>query len=150
VVFSSSASRKLEALKAGADEFILLPMDEREIELRVQSILRRSMKKGLAGNLSEVNLVDLIQMLTAAKREGKVEINSGQVFGTLCFQQGQIVYASCRDLIGEPAFLELLRGAQHNGQFTFTATALNGIKPNISKRTDHLLLGLANLLDETH
>ena len=63
-------------------------------------------------------------------------------------KEGQVIHAICGSITGEDAFLKLLRGTQGTGAFMFAADFGEKFERSITKRTDHLLLGLANRLDE--
>lgn len=148
VVVSTSGRRKLECFKLGCDEFIQLPVDEPELIFRICAVLRRTMKTGLSGSFEHVTFVDLVQMLVAARRDGRLEIEGEEITGSLFLKEGQVMHAVCGKQEGEDAFLTMLRGTRGSGFFVFTNEIIEGIEPTILKRTDHLLLGLANKIDE--
>ncbi len=148
VVISTSGRRKLECFKLGCDDFIQLPVDEPELIFRICAVLRRTMKSGLSGSFEHVTFVDLVQMLVAARRDGRLEIEAEEVAGTLYLSEGQVIHALCGKQDGEDAFLSLLRGTRGAGFFVFTTEKFDEIEPTILKRTDHLLLGLASKIDE--
>lgn len=148
VIIASSPKRKEELFLAGCDDLLISPLDHSELVFRLRAILRRGSRKGINGDFSHLNILDFIQMLVAAGRDGVLEVDCSRILGTLCFQEGQVVYARCQDKVGEKAFFTLLREAQKGGKFSFQSGRLHAQEININKRTDHLLLGLANVLDE--
>lgn len=148
LVISPSARRKLECFKLGCDDFITLPADDAEIFFRICAILRRVSSRGLSGQFSDVSLVDLIQMLTSAKRSGVLEVEFTNTSGVLYFREGQLCHAVIGDGIGEDALLDSIRLSMRGGTFSFTVTDMADVETTITKRTDHLLLFLANTLDE--
>ncbi len=148
LVISPNARRKLECFKLGCDDFITLPADDAEIFFRICAILRRVSSRGLSGQFSDVSLVDLIQMLTSAKRNGVLEVEFSNISGVLYFQEGQLCHAVVGDLIGEDALLDAIRHSQKGGTFSFSVEENLDTEVTIQKRTDHLLLFLANTLDE--
>ena len=84
-----------------------------------------------------------------ARRDGRLEIEGeNNVVGTLYLKEGQVIHAICGKELGEDAFLTMLRRTRGSGFFVFTAEIFENIEPTILKRTDHLLLGLANRIDE--
>ena len=148
VVVSASGRRKLECFKLGCDDFIQLPCDEPELLFRICAVLRRTMKTGLTGSFEHVTFVDLVQMLVAARRDGKLEVEAENLAGVLHLKEGQVIHAVCDKKEGEEAFLAMLRATRGLGVFSFTNESVDSIEPTIHKRTDHLLLGLANRIDE--
>ena len=148
VVLATSGRRKLECFKRGCDDFIQLPVDEPELIFRICAVLRRTMKTGLNGSFEHVTFVDLVQMLVAARRDGRLEIEGDEITGTLYLKEGQVIHALCGKEDGEDAFLTMLRGTRGSGFFVFTTELFDDIEPTILKRTDHMLLGLASKIDE--
>lgn len=148
VVVSTSSRRKLDCFRRGCDEFIELPVDQPEMIFRVCAVLRRVIKSELSGNFEQIGLVDVVQMLVAARRDGKLSIESEGRKGELVFGDGQVVHAVFGDAAGEDAFLEMLKVTKERGSFSFSVESVDAVQPSINKRTDHLLLGLANVLDE--
>ena len=148
LVISPNARRKLECFKLGCDDFITLPADDAEIFFRICAILRRVTSRGLSGQFSDVTLVDLIQMLTSAKRNGVLEVEFSNTSGVLYFKEGQLCHAVVGDSIGEDALLDAIRFSGRGGTFSFLVTETGDTEVTIQKRTDHLLLFLASSLDE--
>ena len=148
IVSAPQSSVAADCYRAGCDDFILLPFQLNDLVHKVRAVLRRTHAKGVSGNFSHINILDFIQMLMNACRDGQLDIDCGSVCGTLYFSFGQIVSAICEHSVGEDAFLQLLRMAQKGGEFNFIANINELVEKNITQRTDHLLLGLANVLDE--
>lgn len=148
MIVSSSARNKIELLRAGCDDFALLPIPQEELTLRLRTLLRQKRVGGVRGDLSHLNALDLIQMLVAARRTGKLEIDCYGLAGELQLIGGQVTHAVCPGFLGEEAFLQLLQEAKSGGTFCFTAAILDETESNISRPTNHLLLEFANRLDE--
>jgi hypothetical protein len=87
-----------------------------------------------------------------ARQTGVMSVDCGSVTGEIGVDEGQVVNASSKKGVegveGEDAFVELLKASQAGGNFVFEKIDLTKEK-NIEKRTDHLLLGIANMLDES-
>lgn len=150
VVFGAEGD-KLACYRAGCDDFIEWPTSVEECVLRLRSVLRRAHSTGIGGSLTHVSLLDLIQMLMGARSDGRLDVDCASLWGSLFFREGQAFHASTADLEGEDAFLAILRETQKGGEFHFTAERIDdSVETNITKRTDHLLLGLANVLDESN
>lgn len=148
IIASRSGALKLECFRLGCDDFINLPADEAEIFFRICGLLRRSGGKGVRGNFGDIGILDLVQMLVAARRDGVLSVEAAGKSGALYFHEGHVVHASLGTVEGEDAFLALLRASQKNGTFIFLSESTAQMKKTIDKRTDHLLLGFANQLDE--
>ena len=148
IVYGEEADRKLDLYKLGCDDFILFPVEAEEIVVRLKSVNRREAKHGMGGDFEQVNALDIIQMLVSARKSGTLRIEFSDNSGVLGFEEGQVNYAKSKTKVGEDAFLEILRQTQSGGTFSFSASERVEDEPNIEKRTDHLLLGLANLIDE--
>lgn len=148
MVFAPSPRRKLEYFRAGSDEFILLPADEAEILFRICALLRRLSPPGISGDFSNVSLFDFIQMLVQGNKTGKLELRCGDKTACLFFLEGQAMHAGFEEQKGEEAFLSILRSALGGAEFHFGE--IDGEIPvkNLERRTDHLLLNLASVLDE--
>ncbi len=148
VVVSPSRERKLECFRLGCDDFITLPAEDAELFFRICALLRRLGSKGVRGKFQDISILDLVQMLTAARRTGRLSVECREASGALFFHEGQVVHATFAKDIGEEAFLKILRAAHKGGSFVFAAEEIQNVEKSIDKRTDHLLLGLANILDE--
>jgi DNA-binding response OmpR family regulator len=148
VIVSGSAVHKLECFKLGCDDFITLPAEDAELFFRICALLRRIGSKGVRGSFADISILDLIQMLVAARRSGRLSLEFREANAQLLFQDGQVCHAVFGQALGEEAFLSILKKAQHGGTFTFSAEDAGTYEKSIDKRTDHLLLALANLLDE--
>ncbi|MCB0323983.1 MAG: response regulator [Bdellovibrionales bacterium] len=152
LVVGTSPERKLECFRLGCDDFAELPKDEPELLFRLYNLLRRSSVRSsaaLSGSLADISLVDVIQMLSAARKSGRLAIDVADAEGFLLFDDGQIIHAMKAEREGEEALLGMLRVTREGGSFRFEALDLIPAAPRtIEKRTDHLLLALAGRLDE--
>ncbi len=148
LVVSNSGRIKSECYKLSCDDFVTLPCEDSELLFRVHSLLRRGGGGQLQGSLSEISLVDVIQMLSAAQKTGVLEIRVEVNVAEMHFRDGQVIHAKYEDESGEEAFLSILRVARLSGDFIFQSNKQLSTSETIEKRTDHLLLGLASILDE--
>ena len=87
-----------------------------------------------------------------ARQSGLLTVECGELSGEIGVESGQVVFASCNEAgleqLGEDAFVGILKKAQVGGKFVFEKKDVSDLGTNIDKRTDHLLLGIANMLDE--
>lgn len=142
-----SNRQSLKYLELGED-FLAYPISDQELVVRLRSALKRARRSGVTGDFSHLGIIDLLQLLSAARRDGSLEVHLSDRVGELLFRGGQVFHANCGELQGEDAFLALMRAAQRGGKFLFSAEPPRLAAQNVLKRTEHILLGLANLLDE--
>jgi len=156
VVFGDSSRKKIDFLKAGCDDFWLMPTDAGELSLRVNALLKTSRGAGVSGSFAHISIFDLIQLFMGARQTGLLAIESAGLKSMMVVESGQITHCSIEGQDaedGEALFVEVMRSAQRSGDFSFKKIEADDIPAeystsNISKRTDHLLLGIANILDE--
>ncbi len=133
-------------------DYILKPFSMDQLSAKIIGLLSDTSSaemqeetRGLAGNLEDFSLTDIIQILSLGLKTAKVEIVRDKEKGTLYLLRGKIVHASIGDLMGPEAFFELIRWQGGNfhikhGQVTEEV--------NITIDTMHLLLESATILDE--
>ncbi|MGD8237303.1 MAG: DUF4388 domain-containing protein [Armatimonadota bacterium] len=77
----------------------------------------------LTGSLREVELADVFQLISMARKTGILTIASPQERARLYFQDGRPVHATCDAGTGEEAVYNLL--ARSEGDFSFEPTAVD-------------------------
>lgn len=99
----------------GAQDYIVKPTSGDVLAgklRRLASAQPRSERKvsaGVAGSLSEMGLPDLVQILGAGQKNGRLALRSEDHEGEVHFKSGRIVHATFGpDVTGEAAFYELL------------------------------------------
>lgn len=80
--------------------------------------LTKDISLGMSGDLSQIHVVDLFQMINSGQKTGTVELELAKGKATVYFSEGELVYAEFQDLIGKEAFFSLLGITK--GTFTFT------------------------------
>ena len=73
--------------------------------------------KSITGDLSDINIFDIVQILENSRMTGALGLRSGQQSGNVYFNDGQVVDAVFGQKIGLDAFAELVDFA--TGQFEF-------------------------------
>jgi tetratricopeptide (TPR) repeat protein len=101
----------------------------------------------LRGDLSEIGLLDVIQILDNAQKTGKLMIKSVGNPGTIFFNSGRIVNATYQDKVGEPAMYALV--AVKGGSFDYKPSTVAFDVVIHNSNTNLLLEGL-RLLDEAN
>ena len=87
---------------------------------RVQKVVMRSgnITSGMAGKLSEINVVDLFQLINSARKTGGVQLSLKEGKAVVFFKEGEIVYARFQKYRQKEAVYALLRA--RNGNFSYT------------------------------
>jgi response regulator RpfG family c-di-GMP phosphodiesterase len=100
---------------------------------------------GVSGNLSDMGLPELIQILWQGRKSGTLTVRSGAQFGEIVFVDGQIYDAAWGKYRKEPAFFALI--ALTEGDFQLTT---GGTPPEraIEGSPDMLLLEAMRRMDE--
>jgi CRP-like cAMP-binding protein len=80
--------------------------------------LTREIGSGMTGDITQVHVVDLFQMINAGQKTGTVELKFDDGRAMVYFSEGELVYAEYKELLGKEAFFALL--GKTSGQFTFT------------------------------
>lgn len=78
---------------------------------------------GMAGDIAEVHVVELFQMINASQKTGTVELKLPEGDAIVMFNEGEVISAGYGDLTGKEALYKLLGVTK--GQFTY----LPGIPP---------------------
>jgi hypothetical protein len=103
--------------------------------------------KGLSGRLENFPLLDVIQMVCIARRDGRFEITHKTEIGKVLLERGQIVCAETGRSVGEDALLEIL--CWETGRFVFSAVRWRRMeKQNIQGSWEHVLMEAVRKRDE--
>lgn len=99
---------------------------------RAQTMALRSGKisSGMSGELSEISVVDLFQLINSAQKTGMIELLLEQGRALVFFKEGQLIYAQINKLRNKDALFSLLKVKK--GRFTFTKgipKKLSGVPP---------------------
>jgi hypothetical protein len=99
----------------------------------------------MTGTLGLFSLVDLIQLLSGARRSGRLLVQHPHGDAKLYFEEGEIVHAVFGEATGEAAVYALF--ADERGPFSFAA-GLPAMERSIELRTQNLVLEAVRRLDE--
>jgi len=80
--------------------------------------LKKDISSGMAGDLSQIHVVDLFQMINAGQKTGTVELELADGRAVVYFSEGELVYAEYKNLVGKEAFFVLLGITK--GTFSYT------------------------------
>ncbi len=91
----------------------------------------------LTGELSEFNLVHILQLLNECNANGILQVKKGALYGVMYFEHGQIIDAHVLTYDGEDAIYEIFLWL--TGKFSFYSLPVQ--RPNTIKRpTEDLIL----------
>ena len=83
---------------------------------------------GMSGELEEISLVDLLQLINSAKKTGTISLALDNGKAMVFFRDGEILYARYLENRNREAFFSLL--GETSGHFTYT----KGIPPELDNR----------------
>src|SRR5512134_1702608 len=121
VIFLSARDEsqvKVEALYLGAEDFLIKPVDLKELAARIRNIIRRdsrlrkgaaSASTGVVGDLKNLGIPDIVQTLHLGLKTACVTLKGKGGDGRIWFENGRIRHCEQADLSGEAAFYEMLR-----------------------------------------
>jgi CRP/FNR family cyclic AMP-dependent transcriptional regulator len=78
-----------------------------------------TISSGMTGRLSEINAVELFQLINSSQKTGKVHLVLDDGSAVITFNEGELVKVHYRELTGKEAFFNLL--AKGEGTFTYTS-----------------------------
>lgn len=121
VVFLSARDEtrvKVEALYLGAEDFLIKPIDLKELAARIRNIIRRDSRlrkategpgTGVMGDLKNLGIPDIVQTLHLGLKTACVTLKAaGGEEGRIYFENGRIRHCEVGKLSGEEAFYRLL------------------------------------------
>jgi DNA-binding response OmpR family regulator len=154
----SDRDMEIRGFRAGADEYLIKPIDRKILLEKVEILLKRANKvksveteqvsqmKGFEGNLADLSLAEMIQLLHLNKRSGVLQIQ-GKINGKIVFTNGEMIQATAgKDSNGEDAINELI--SLKEGLFKFEPGEKKEAERNIQGATMNVLLEACRLMDE--
>ncbi|GAB4246081.1 MAG: hypothetical protein OHK0028_23930 [Deltaproteobacteria bacterium] len=111
---------KVEALHLGAEDYLVKPVDLKELAARIRNVIRRDAKwrkggaastqaAGVVGDLKNLGIPEIVQTLHLGLKTACVRIKRKEGEGRIWFENGRIRHCELGDLSGESAFYEMLR-----------------------------------------
>jgi DNA-binding response OmpR family regulator len=150
----TDTSDQLEGLRLGADDYVCKPVKIDFLLERMEKILERAARaksyKSLAdfsGNLSQMNLNDVIQIVESNQKTGELEFatSEGKAIGRILFNKGNLVKAQFGVLEGTEAFYNLMD--EEEGFFEFYTRVIDEPEQITITNMAALLQG-SRLIDE--
>ena len=144
VFFLSDREESVSGFRQGVDEFIRKPFHEEEILLRIQrALFQDPLSEALtgdseiSGNLSQIFLPDLWQMLAMNRKNGILQVEADHLYGSVYIERGEIISAVTRNITGEKALFRLL--PLKEGKFRFLPGKV-GVRRTIFTPSQHAIL----------
>jgi len=145
-----------KAFDLGAEDYISKPVKVDVLGAKINTMMARftaEKKKaapsaGVSGSLSEMGIPDIVQILNAGRKTGRITLEDDSKSCYIDMEDGQVVNASIDDLKGEDAFYKILYWTQ--GTFSIDSSAEIS-DPLISLSMDSLMLeGFRRMDEESH
>ena len=100
----------------------------------------------LRGNLSQMNVIDLVQSLEMGRKSGSLTLTNDDEKCEMYFSEGQVTHASYGSLTGDAAVFKVLRWTGGNFQINFEAKTT---EQTTTLNTQGLLMEGLRMLDES-
>ncbi len=121
----SDVAKRVAQIESGVDEFIPKPFEMEELLFRIRMLLQEQKSvqnealkqgRGFAGQLTEMNAIDLIQTLEMGEKSAVIFLHRRAVEGRIFVRNGEVWAAELGILRGETALRQLLLWT--DGSFT--------------------------------
>jgi len=139
---------RIKSMSPGIDDYIYKPYIPEEVVARVDCIIQEvetidqamhDSKHGFAGNLAEMNLVDLIQTLDLGEKSGVIHLLHDDEKGLVYLDKGKVIDAHLDSFDSEGALTTMLTWL--DGSFYVTLEELQRARILNKSNRDILLLG---------
>jgi len=136
---------RIKNIELGVDDYISKPFYVEEVVARAHNLLHEishlhddeiETNRGFSGNLTEMNLVDLIQTLELGEKSAVIKLKHNSSLGVVLISEGQVVDASLENLTPDEAIMRMFTWTI--GTFFVDITTVNN-KKNISKSNKDLV-----------
>jgi DNA-binding response OmpR family regulator len=144
-----------DADRARLGTYLRKPFNLDEVLARIEQIFRRveasravsAESREIEGNLAQIPLVDLLQILAVNRKSGRLAVEREGEHAEVLLVEGRVVDARMGAVAGEKALWRLL--TRHEGQFAFVPGAAAGDAPErIERKLDELVLEGLRQADE--
>jgi len=121
----SETGMKVEALHLGAEDFLVKPVDLKELAARIRNVIRRDIKRrtgaaagggqnpGVMGDLKNLGIPDIVQTLHLGLKTACVTLHGGtKKEARIFFSNGRLCHAESGGQRGEEAFYRILRSTE--------------------------------------
>ncbi len=141
---------RVVGIEMGADDYITKPFSIKELKAKVKSIIKKAndlkVRGSLEGLLSEVDLVEIIQLLEMGRKTGMLMLETAENNGNIYFVDGQPLFARTDPWSGSDAFFTMVSWKE--GRFRLDPAGQE-MEENIDGyRGQELLMEGVRLIDE--
>ncbi|MFC1855300.1 DUF4388 domain-containing protein [Thermodesulfobacteriota bacterium] len=157
--FLSNKAVELDTFNKQKDTFILKPFNFDEFTSKVESHFKRTSPRSadqaeltneISGHLSQISLVDLLQVFHMNKKSGRLIIKYKDKNGIILIKNGNVINAQIDNVEGEKAFFRLMRLKEERFNFLpedFLEGGSTGLQ-KINVKPDNLMMEGLRQLDE--
>src|SRR5512142_1546697 len=143
----------VDADRARLGTYLRKPFNLDEVLGRIEQIFRRveasravsGESREIEGNLAQIPLVDLLQILAVNRKTGRLAVEREGEKAEIALEEGRVVDASMGSVVGEKALWRLL--TRREGQFAFVPGG-GAAEDRIGRKVDELVLEGLRQADE--
>ena len=149
----------MAAFRAGCDDYVDRKLGPEHIASHVRTFLKSQdegfqptqmlggSEAALSGNLSHLDLLGVMQMLSHSRQSGALHVNAGEIDGIMFFDNGNISHAEAGDRIGDDAVTEIVKRTNgiENGTYKFVPGASATTRTVLRSATELMLEALREL-----
>ncbi|HEX9049787.1 MAG TPA: DUF4388 domain-containing protein [Anaeromyxobacter sp.] len=143
----------VDADRARLGTYLRKPFNQDEVLARIEQIFRRveaakavsGESREIEGNLAQIPLVDLLQILAVNRKTGRLAIEREGEHAEVVLDEGRVVDARMGAAAGEKALYRVL--TRREGQFAFVPGVAVG-EPRIERKVEELVLEGLRQADE--
>ncbi len=150
IFFMSEQEKSVSGFRPGIDDFLRKPFHGEEVLLRIRrTLFREDSRESVAGdseisgNLAQISLPDLWQMLSFNTKSGVIQVEGEEMEGSIYVDKGEIVSARARNTTGEKALFRLI--SLRKGRFRFLPGKVEVRRTIHSSSQQALLEGLRHI-----
>lgn len=154
----------MEAFRAGCDDYIDRRLGPESIAQHLRAFLRSheegfqptqmldSSQAALEGNLSQVDLPGIIQMLGHSRQSGALHVNAGDVDGIIFLDSGDVLHAEVGDVVGDEAVVHIVKACNNaeKGVYKFVPGDTAATRTVLRSATELMLDALREFDEEHH
>lgn len=143
VLDAADSEARARFTEAGADEFLTRPVKVKEAAARLRTLTDRPVSASnaslsvLDGTLDDSELFDLVSTVIEERRTGVARLMSGNLNGTVYFDEGRVVDAVSGRTQGQEAFNRMFTWS--TGTWSIVYTSASDRPSRIALSTDDLL-----------
>src|ERR1051325_1409185 len=139
----SDTSKIKQGLELGAEDWLPKPHNIEIIAMKLNRLIGRlrsgpnSPMDGVRGNVRDMGMIEMIQILSAANRSVQISIQHNGATAELVVEKGKIICAQTGELAGDQAAIQILLAEEGH----FRVLPLKNVPPpNVTMSTDNLVM----------